>query len=117
VVRSAERAEKHQRLIGSQPADGAVNASRFDALFGREVGKDRAQSLGQQCLSRSGTADHQQVMCAGRGDGDGPLGRFLAFDVGIIESIVAERVAGGRPLKRRGWDVELLGVEANRFRQ
>ena len=53
VVRSAERAQKHQRLIGSQPADGAVDAGRFDALFRREVGQDRAQSLGQQRLSRA----------------------------------------------------------------
>ncbi len=56
-------------------------------------------------------------MVAGRRDGDGPLGRLLAFHVGIVERVVAEGVPGLVPFEAGRRDVELLGVEADRFGQ
>ena len=73
----------------------------------------RPQALGEERFARPRRADHQKMMRAGRRDGDGPLGRFLAFDVGVVESVAAEGAAGGVPLKRGRRDIQLFGVEAD----
>jgi hypothetical protein len=57
------------------------------------------------------------MMGTGGRHGDGPLGRFLSFHVGIIERIAAERAAGGIPLKRGGRNIQLLGVETDGLSQ
>ena len=54
---------------------------------------------------------------AGRGHGHGPLGRFLSFDVGIVEPIVAESAARRLPLERGRRNVELFGVKADSLGQ
>ena len=54
-------------------------------------------------------------MGAGRRHGHGPLGRFLAFDVGIVEPVVAESASRRLPLERGRRNVELFGVKADRL--
>jgi len=46
--------------------------------------QDRRQPLRQHRLARSGRAAHQQVVAAGGGDLERPLGALLALDVGEV---------------------------------
>ena len=90
VMRRAERPDGQERLAGLQPADGAVDPRGFDRLDGRQVGQDRRHPLGQHRLARAGRAEHQDVVSAGGGDGQRPLGHLLAADVGEIDFVGRE---------------------------
>ncbi len=59
--------------------------------------QDAGQSQGQHALARPGRTDQQQIVCAGGGDRQGPLGTRLAAHIG--------QIAVGRGIDRRRRDM------------
>ena len=108
---------RQQRLAGGQPARRAVDARRLDRLLGRQHRQNRWHALGQHGLAGAGRADHQQIVPAGGGDRDGPLGHLLAADVGEVFVVVRELLKQFVESRRRRLDVELAGEEGDRLRE
>ena len=52
--------------------------------------QNRRHALGQHRLAGAGRAEHQQIVPAGRGDRDRPLGHLLAADVGEVDVVVRQ---------------------------
>ena len=72
-----------QRALGDQPAtEWTIEVSSSSA--GRQRRQDAGQARGQHRLARAGRADEQQVVAAGRGDLQRPLGVLLALDVAQV---------------------------------
>ena len=117
VMRRAKRPAGQQRLAGRQAAHRAVDARGLDRLLGRQHGQDRRHALGQHGLAGAGRADHQQIVPAGGGDRDGPLGHLLAADVGEVFVVVRELLEQFVEPRRRRLDVELAGEEGDRLRE
>ena len=57
---------------------------------GRQRRQDRRQPPGEHRLAGAGRADHQDVVPAGGGDGQRPLGELLAADVGEIHVVAVQ---------------------------
>ena len=57
----------------------------FKKFGRRERRQDRGKPRGQHRFAGAGRPDHEQVVAAGGGDFERPLGAFLALDVGEIE--------------------------------
>jgi len=117
MMRRAKRPLRQEGLIGAESANGAVDASGFQALGRRQRRQDRRHAPGQHRLASSGRADHQHIMAARRGDNDGPLREFLAAHVAEVNVIVVEMPrnlvhAGGHRLGGK-----VAGEDADRFRQ
>ena len=83
--------------IGPRPGQGSLGDQAGDRMdhrgleqLGRGQGRQQAgQALGQHRLARARRADEQQVVAAGGGDLQGPLGLFLALDVAQVAGAVA----------------------------
>lgn len=117
VVRRAKRSLQEQRLAVREEPHGAVNLRGLDAFGRAEVGQNRRQSLREERLSGARAADHQNMMTARRSDGDGPLGHFLPFDVGIVGVIPGEFRGDLAPTERDGFNFELARIKADRLGQ
>ena len=61
--------------------------------------QDAGEPLGEHGLAGARRTDHQQVVAAGRGDLQGPLGRLLTLDIGEVE--LGAAVLGEHGLGRR----------------
>ena len=70
----------------------------FQRLVGLERRQDAGQAGRQHRLARAGRADHQEIVAAGRGQLEHPLGAFLALDLGKIG--IARAVLGDQRLGR-----------------
>ena len=81
---------RQQRLVRLQPAHGAVDARRLQALGRRQRRQDRRQPLGQHRLAGPGRADHQDVVAPAGGDHEGALGELLAAHVGEVDVVAVQ---------------------------
>ncbi len=117
VVRRAKRPRGQQRLAGFQQAHRGVDARRFDRFAGDQRGQDRRHALGEHRLAGAGRAEHQQIVRAGGGDRDRPLGHLLAADVGEIDVVGGVLVEPLVEPRRRGLDVDLAGEEGDGLRE
>ena len=102
---------------GLEPAHGAVDPGRLQALGGRQRRQDRGQPLGQQRLAGARRADHQDVVAASSGDQESALGVVLSFDVD--EVLVRVGMLGEQLVEIDGLrvHVNLSGQEADGFSQ
>ena len=89
VMRRAERALGDQPAPAMLPGD-AVDARHLDRLGPRQRRQDRGQAPREHRLAHAGWAREQEVVGAGRRDGQGLDDVGVAADVGEVE------VAGGR---------------------
>ena len=106
VMRRAERTPRHQRLARRQQADDAVNLGRLQRLVQGQRRQNRRQPFGQHGFAGARRADEQHVVPAGRGDFQGALHVFLAFDLGKIQFVVVRLVEnfGDVHFRRRDFD-------------
>ena len=117
VMRGAEGTNGQEGLAGFQAAEGTVDARGFDGFGGGQIGQNSGHSLGQHRLARAGRAEHQQVVTAGGGDGEGAFGGFLAANVGEIDFVggeIAEEFVEARGLR---FDIDFAGEEADGLRE
>ena len=117
VMRRAKRPPRQQRLAWRQPADRAVDSRCLDRLVRRQHRQDRRHALGQHGLAGTRRADHQQIMAAGGGDRDRPLGHLLAADVGEVFVVVRQLLEQFIEPRGRRFDVELAGEKGDRLRR
>lgn len=117
VMGRAERPLQHEGLAGIETTDGTPDASCLQAFFGGQFGEDSSQTRSQEGLAGAGAADHEEVVGAGRGDGDSSFGGFLALHVAVVDLIATEFRNGGFPTEGMGGDVELTAEEADGFGQ
>ena len=102
---------------GLQQAHRAVDARGLDRFAGDQLGQDRRHALGEHRLAGAGRAEHQEIVRAGGGDGDGPLGHLLPADVGEVDVVAPSTGRTIRRARRRRLDVDLAGEEADRLRR
>ena len=117
VMRRAKRPAAKSGWPGGSRPDRAVDPRRLDRFLGRQHRQDRRHALGQHGLAGARRADHQQVVAAGGGDRDGPLGHLLAADVGEVVVVVRELLEQLVEARGRRFDVELAGEEGDRLRE
>ena len=79
-MRIAERPFKTDGTV-FQLTGNRMDHAGFDCLFGRHRRQNRRQPGSQHRLARARRPRHDQVMRAGSGNFDCPLGGFLPFDV------------------------------------
>ena len=86
VVRAAEGPFGHHPVLAEEAGYGVNlgHLQRFLQIHRRQNGR---QALGQHGLARPGRADHEDVVAAGGGDFEGPLGQELALDLGKIGTV------------------------------
>jgi hypothetical protein len=87
-----------QATAGELAGDG-MDHRDFEQLCRRERRKNGGKACGEHGFSRTGRADHQKIVVTGGRDFQGPLGAFLAADIGKIRQIAGR--APGLPV----WDV------------
>ena len=97
VVRVAERPLAQQPAVRELAGD-RVDHGNLERLGRGERRQDAGQALGEHGLAGAGRADHQQVVTAGRGHLERPLGGLLALDVLEVEG--RDRDLGQRRLGR-----------------
>ena len=97
VMRAAERPLLQEPPL-AQKAGDAVYLGHFQGLGFAHGRQDSRDALGQHGLAASRRADHEDVMAAGCGDFQDPLGFGLALDFGEVDVIVQlVRRQGFRP--------------------
>src|SRR2546421_1995001 len=84
VMRLADGAIVHEGDAFGEQAEGGIDSSGFEGFGAAEWREDAGDALGEHGFAGSGGANHQDVVSAGGGDGDGALDGFLAADVGEI---------------------------------
>jgi hypothetical protein len=84
MMRVAERPLAQQPAI-AQPAGDRKDHAQFEGLGRFERRQDARHSRRQHRFAGAGRADHQEVVAAGGGDFEGPLGALLALDVLEVE--------------------------------
>ena len=94
VMRIAEGPVAHQPAA-CELARHRMDHGDLERRRGFQRRQQARQALGQHGLARTGRADHQQVVAAGRRDFERALGRFLALDVGEVEGMLAPDPASG----------------------
>ena len=117
VVRRPKGAGRQQRFARSHAADGRVDAGRFEALFGCEWRKDRGHAAGEHRLPAAGRTQHDDVVAAGRGDGQRPLGELLAADVAEVHVVAVQLRLDLLHPGRHRFDHALSGDQAHRLIQ
>jgi hypothetical protein len=80
VMGRAERPGAGQGAAGDQPGHG-MDKRGFQQLRGRQGREQPREALGEHGFARSGRADVEQVVTAGRGDLQGPFGALLPLDL------------------------------------
>ena len=117
VMGRTKRAAGEQRFARAEPADGTVNPRGLDRFFRGELWQDRRHAFGEHGLATAGRAEHQQVVPACRGNGDGTLGHFLTTHVGKVDVVFAmlgKQVADATWLRR---DINRPAEKPNRLCQ
>ena len=138
----AEWCGSRNGAAADQPAVGELAGQRVDHRDLERLGRlerrqDAGQARRQHRLAGAGRADHQQVVAAGRGDLERPLGALLALDVGRSGSRALARrpaaraasapaglkwlisdssVGGARPAPRRRGPGRLAALAAGQIR-
>ena len=103
VVRRAEGAGVHNRVVGRQQPRHRIDAGGLDGLLKAELGQDGRQPLGQHALAGAGRADQQQVVPARRRNLQRALGKGLPAHVGhVLQKVVAPRQQQHRVKGHRG---------------
>ena len=82
-MRRAKRAALAELAVGELPGDGGDHGD-LQQLARAERRQDRGQAGRQHRLAGARRADHQEVVAAGRGDLQRPLGAFLAAHLGKV---------------------------------
>ncbi len=90
MVRVAER-PLAQQPAAAQPAGDRLDHAEFQRLGRFERRQDAGQPRRQHRLAGAGRPDHQQVVPAGRGDFERPLGALLALYILQVEPGGARR--------------------------
>ncbi|GIS60429.1 MAG: hypothetical protein CM1200mP2_26540 [Planctomycetaceae bacterium] len=104
VVRGAEGTGQHQGASRGQPSHDAPDPARLEALPRGQLGQDATQPAGQQRLAGSRRTDQQQVVSAGGGHHDSPLGHFLSLHIRVVHlvtAVVPDRLLPAEPLRDR----------------
>jgi hypothetical protein len=83
MMGAAERPAARQLAAGKLAGDRGDHAD-VEHLLGVHRRQDRRQAARQHRLAGARRADEQQVMAAGRGHFERPLGRLLALDVAEV---------------------------------
>ena len=99
-MRRPERPLDQQRAAVHQPR-GTVDARRLERLLEGHVGQDRGHTARHERLARTGRADHDDVVPAGRGDLQRALGALLPLDKAEIDRgrALAQQLFIGRRLE------------------
>lgn len=90
VMGRAERPRGEERFSGRHLAHGRVDAGRFETFFRRERRQNRGQPAREHCFSGAGAAQHDDVVPAGGGNRECPLGELLAAHVAEVHVVLVE---------------------------
>ena len=102
VVWGAKGALGDEGLVGGGGFGDAVDAGGFEGFVEGHVGEDSGQARGEHGFSGAGGADHEEVVSACGGDGEGAFDVGLAFDVGEFGAVL-EGGGHGRVDVRAEW--------------
>ncbi len=105
MVRIAEGAAAAQPALAEIAGQGAHHRC-FQRLLRLKRRQDAGQARRQHRLARTRRTDHQEVVAAGGGDLEHPLGRLLALDLGEVGIVRAIRLHQGLR-----WRQDLLAAE------
>jgi hypothetical protein len=87
VMRGAKGPHGAERLARLKHPGNAVDLGGFERLLERHGRKNGGQAPGEHGLARTGRADQEDVVPAGRGDLQSPLGGRLAADLTEVHRI------------------------------
>jgi hypothetical protein len=77
VMRRSKRSYRQERFARGQPSQCAVNARCFQAFVRGQQRQNRRKTPGKHGLSRTGAADHQDIVTPGGCDNQSSLREFL----------------------------------------
>ncbi len=113
VVRGAEGPRGEDALAGFEEADGGIDAGGFERFFEAEGREDRGEAAREKSFARAGRADHEDVVSAGGGDGEGAFGGFLAAHFGEVDVVGAGIFKDIFKFDVDGIELQLAGEEAH----
>ena len=116
MMRGAEGAAIGERAVGRVARD-RVHHRDFEQLARRERRQDGGQPLGQHRLAGAGRSVHQQIVAAGGGDLQRPLGALLALDVLRSGSAATRLGDGGLGARQHLRALEMIGELDQRARR